>query len=99
MNKMYGFEGEVKAKYTGNMVDLFTEVYNWLPLCHCINDRIAVMHGGLFSKVSKFNVCEISVPCCISIYPNGKLLKATKLPFLPSSHFFICEVQNTAFRK
>ena len=24
MNKMYGFEGEVKAKYSANMVDLFT---------------------------------------------------------------------------
>ena len=51
MNKMYGFEGEVKSKYSANMVDLFTEVYNWLPLCHCINKRILVMHGGLFSKV------------------------------------------------
>jgi len=50
MNKMYGFEGEVKAKYSGNMCDLFTEVYNWLPLCHCINSRVLVMHGGLFSK-------------------------------------------------
>ena len=51
MNKMYGFEGEVKAKYSGQMVDLFTEVYNWLPLAHCISSRILVMHGGLFSKV------------------------------------------------
>ena len=51
MNKMYGFEGEVKAKYSANMVDLFTEVYNWLPLCHCINQRVLVMHGGLFAKV------------------------------------------------
>jgi len=50
MNKMYGFEGEVKAKYSANMVDIFTEVYNWLPLCHCINDRVLVMHGGLFAK-------------------------------------------------
>lgn len=50
MNKMYGFEGEVKAKYTANMVDLFTEVYNWLPLCHCINKTVLVMHGGLFAK-------------------------------------------------
>lgn len=50
MNKMYGFEGEVKAKYSANMCDLFTEVYNWLPLCHCLNNRVLVMHGGLFSK-------------------------------------------------
>jgi len=50
MNKMYGFEGEVKAKYSSTMVELFTEVYNWLPLCHCVNNRILVMHGGLFKE-------------------------------------------------
>ena len=64
MNKMYGFEGEVKAKYSANMVDLFTEVYNWLPLSHCINEKVLVMHGGLFSKVCKsfffFNEKKIS---------------------------------------
>nr|CAG4646933.1 EOG090X03S1 [Megafenestra aurita]SVE92305.1 EOG090X03S1 [Megafenestra aurita] len=50
MNQMYGFEGEVKSKYSKLMADLFTEVYNWLPLCHCLNQRVLVMHGGLFSK-------------------------------------------------
>jgi serine/threonine-protein phosphatase 5 len=60
MNKMYGFEGEVKAKYSANMVDLFTEVYNWLPLAHNINNRILVMHGGLFAKVRYF--CYLKGP-------------------------------------
>ncbi|CAF1120711.1 unnamed protein product [Adineta ricciae] len=50
MNQMYGFEGEVKAKYTPQMFQLFTEVFNYLPLCHCINSKVLVMHGGLFSK-------------------------------------------------
>lgn len=50
MNQMYGFEGEVKTKYTAQMSEFFTEIYNWLPLAHCINKRILVMHGGLFSK-------------------------------------------------
>lgn len=50
MNQMYGFEGEVKAKYTAQMAGLFTEVYNWLPLAHCLNNKVLVMHGGLFSK-------------------------------------------------
>ncbi|KAG8223861.1 hypothetical protein J437_LFUL005424 [Ladona fulva] len=50
MNQMYGFEGEVKVKYTDQMAELFTEVYNWLPLAHCINKRVLVMHGGLFSR-------------------------------------------------
>lgn len=50
MNQMYGFEGEVKAKYTAQMSEFFTEVYNWLPLAHCLNKRVVVMHGGLFSE-------------------------------------------------
>lgn len=50
MNKMYGFEGEVKAKYNMAMCQYFTEVYNWLPLGHIIGKKIMVVHGGLFSK-------------------------------------------------
>lgn len=50
MNQMYGFEGEVKAKYSSHMYDLFAEVFNLLPLAHLINKRILVMHGGLFSN-------------------------------------------------
>ena len=49
MNQMYGFEGEVKAKYSGQMYELFAEVFNLLPLCHCLNKRVLVMHGGLFA--------------------------------------------------
>ncbi|CAL7948752.1 unnamed protein product [Xylocopa violacea] len=50
MNRMYGFDGEVRAKYSIRMAELFTEVYNWLPLAHCLNNRVLVMHGGLFSR-------------------------------------------------
>ncbi|XP_062498876.1 serine/threonine-protein phosphatase 5-like, partial [Corticium candelabrum] len=50
MNEMYGFFGEVKSKYNAQMANLFTEIYNWLPLCHLINRRVLVMHGGLFSR-------------------------------------------------
>lgn len=50
MNQMYGFEGEVKEKYSSKMADLFTEVYNLLPLSHLINKNVLTMHGGLFSE-------------------------------------------------
>ncbi|XP_061434540.1 serine/threonine-protein phosphatase 5 [Lethenteron reissneri] len=50
MNQMYGFEGEVKAKYTAQMFDFFSEVFQWLPLAMCINSRVLIMHGGLFSE-------------------------------------------------
>ncbi|GAV06747.1 hypothetical protein RvY_16684 [Ramazzottius varieornatus] len=50
MNSIYGFRGEVKAKYSDQMYDVFTEVFNLLPLSHLINKKVLVMHGGLFSK-------------------------------------------------
>lgn len=47
MNAIYGFEGEVKAKYSSLMYDLLSNVFNTLPLCYCLNKRVLVMHGGL----------------------------------------------------
>uniref|UniRef100_A0AC34FL20 Protein-serine/threonine phosphatase n=1 Tax=Panagrolaimus sp. ES5 TaxID=591445 RepID=A0AC34FL20_9BILA len=47
LNKMYGFEGEVKAKYNAKMSEVFTELFNQLPLVHVINKKILCCHGGL----------------------------------------------------
>lgn len=49
MNKIYGFEGEVKHKYDETVMQLFTEVFNWLPLAAVIEEKVLVVHGGLFS--------------------------------------------------
>lgn len=50
MNKMYGFEGEVRAKYGDKAYALFQELFCALPLAHLINKRVFVVHGGLFSE-------------------------------------------------
>eukprot|EP00937_MAST-01D_sp_MAST-1D-sp2_P002623 g2623.t1 len=50
MNKIYGFEGEVKAKYDDKVMGLFTELFNWLPLGACIESKVLVVHGGLFQQ-------------------------------------------------
>ena len=42
MNQMYGFDGEVTSKYSSTMASLFTEVFNQLPLAHCIEKRVLV---------------------------------------------------------
>mmetsp|Transcript_27443 Transcript_27443/g.76716 ORF Transcript_27443/g.76716 Transcript_27443/m.76716 type:complete len:494 (+) Transcript_27443:103-1584(+) len=47
MNRVYGFAGEVKAKYGGNAYDLFREIFNYLPLGHIIENKVFVVHGGL----------------------------------------------------
>ncbi|CAA2963612.1 serine threonine- phosphatase 5 isoform X2 [Olea europaea subsp. europaea] len=49
MNKIYGFEGEVKSKLSDMFVELFAEVFCCLPLAHVINEKVFVVHGGLFS--------------------------------------------------
>ncbi|KAG1668466.1 hypothetical protein FOA52_005239 [Chlamydomonas sp. UWO 241] len=50
MNKIYGFDGEVKAKYSQTMVEVFRDVFNAMPLAYVINKRVLVLHGGLFSR-------------------------------------------------
>lgn len=50
MNKIYGFEGEVKAKYDMEVMELFSEVFCYLPLVCVLNNRVMVTHGGLFSQ-------------------------------------------------
>ena len=47
MNRIYGFEGEVKAKYDDKIFDLFLEVFCQLPLAAVIEDKVFVTHGGI----------------------------------------------------
>lgn len=37
MNKIYGFDGEVKAKYSASFAELFHETFCWLPLGFVLN--------------------------------------------------------------
>ncbi|TPX39726.1 hypothetical protein SeMB42_g05524 [Synchytrium endobioticum] len=50
MNKVYGFEGEVKQKYSDVMMKLFSEIFNAIPLGNLVGGKILVVHGGLFSR-------------------------------------------------
>ena len=50
MNRIYGFEGEVKAKYNTTMFELFTACFHCLPLAYCLGKMIYITHGGLFSR-------------------------------------------------
>ncbi len=41
---------QVKHKYNAMTMDLFRELFCWLPLAHVIHKRVIVVHGGLFAK-------------------------------------------------
>jgi len=65
MSTLYGFQGEVKAKYDADTYSLFREMFFVLPLCYVINKKIFVVHGGLpsvdgvtledISKIQRFS--------------------------------------------
>lgn len=51
VNNRYGFKIEVAFdKYDSDVYDYFSEFFRYLPLGHIINNKIIVIHGGLFSK-------------------------------------------------
>ena len=51
VNNRYGFQIEViYDKYDAEVYDYFSEFFRFLPLGHILNNKIIVLHGGLFSK-------------------------------------------------
>ncbi|KAI9158755.1 serine/threonine-protein phosphatase [Paramyrothecium foliicola] len=52
MNRVYGFEGECKAKYNERVFKLFSESFSALALATLIGEKYLVLHGGLFSDDS-----------------------------------------------
>lgn len=47
MNTIYGFYGEVKAKFGQSAVEIFRELFCALPLGYVINNTVMVVHGGV----------------------------------------------------
>lgn len=77
MNKIYGFEGEVRSKLSETFVELFAEVFCCLPLAHVINGKVFVVHGGLFS-VDGVKLSDIRAINRFCEPPEeGKLLNST----------------------
>jgi|EP00161_Ancyromonas_sigmoides_P025325 protein phosphatase len=50
MNQTYNFQQEVRDKYNDAMFDLFQEVFCLLPLATLVQQRVIVLHGGLFKQ-------------------------------------------------
>lgn len=73
MNRVYGFEGEVRAKYSAEVFDLFSEVFNALPTGHIINKQIFVVHGGLYSR-DDVTIADLQKPNRFREIPENGLI-------------------------
>eukprot|EP00668_Euglena_longa_P000457 GGOE01000579.1.p1 GENE.GGOE01000579.1~~GGOE01000579.1.p1 ORF type:complete len:306 (+),score=83.71 GGOE01000579.1:110-1027(+) len=47
---MYGFQKEVRAKYSAFYYKLFLQLFQALPLATCLNRQVLVVHGGLWRR-------------------------------------------------
>jgi len=70
--RIYGFYDECKRRYSTKLWKLFCDVFNCLPVCGLIDDKIFCMHGGLSPKLMKLD--QIRVLARPVHVPNGGLL-------------------------
>jgi len=73
MTHRYGFEGEVAAKYSREMMALFTDIFQWLPLAHVIGGKVYVcvwegLSLSLFPSLSHTHTLSLSVAVFRSCY-------------------------------
>lgn len=50
LNRIFGFEGECKAKYGDFVFGSISELFCFIPLAQVIENRVIVVHGGLFKR-------------------------------------------------
>jgi len=59
MNRVYGFEAQVLAKYDSEVLEQFRKVFSSLPLAAVIEKNIFVVHGGIGPHTHKMNLDQI----------------------------------------
>ena len=59
VNVFYGFIEECRAKYDHRFYQLCSTLFDWLPLATCLNNEIAILHGGLTSE-EDFTLAELA---------------------------------------
>jgi len=52
INRLYGFFDECKRRYNVKLWKTFGDVFNYMPVCALIDDRILCMHGGISPELT-----------------------------------------------
>jgi serine/threonine-protein phosphatase PP1 catalytic subunit len=56
ISRQYGFFDECKRRYNIKLWRQFCDVFNCMPLCGIIDEKIVCMHGGLSPELKNFNL-------------------------------------------
>jgi serine/threonine-protein phosphatase PP1 catalytic subunit len=55
INRIYGFYGECKRRYSIKIWKNFVDLFNCLPIAACIDDKIFLVHGGLSPELKNID--------------------------------------------
>ncbi|PAA82713.1 hypothetical protein BOX15_Mlig002821g3 [Macrostomum lignano] len=75
INQKYGFNKEIHKKYnllSHKVVDLFNEVFSWLPLATIIDESIFVVHGGISENLDLELLDKLDRHKYYSLFSNSK---------------------------
>merc|ERR1712032_1263494 len=66
ISRIYGFYDECKRRHTVSLWKQFCEVFDRLPVCCVVDERILCMHGGLSPELYRLDaIKDIQRPCDI----------------------------------
>lgn len=55
ITRIYGFYDECKRRYNIKLWKQFCDVFNCMPVCALVDEKIMCMHGGLSPEINDFN--------------------------------------------
>jgi len=72
INRLYGFFDECKRRYNIKLWKSFGDVFNFMPVCALIDDRILCMHGGLSPELTSLEQIR-QLPRPVDVPDSGLL--------------------------
>eukprot|EP00540_Astrosyne_radiata_P017935 CAMPEP_0116850626 /NCGR_PEP_ID=MMETSP0418-20121206/16262_1 /TAXON_ID=1158023 /ORGANISM="Astrosyne radiata, Strain 13vi08-1A" /LENGTH=346 /DNA_ID=CAMNT_0004482539 /DNA_START=10 /DNA_END=1050 /DNA_ORIENTATION=- len=64
INRIYGFYDECKRRYSIKLWKIFSDIFNCLPVCALVDEKILCMHGGLSPELHSLQqIADLQRPC------------------------------------
>jgi serine/threonine-protein phosphatase PP1 catalytic subunit len=64
INRYFGFFDECESRFDERLWDIFCDVFNCLPLCALIEDKVFCVHGGISPYINSLDqIRQIQRPC------------------------------------